>query len=76
MNWIALQKIYDFIEGSPLEYNFLGYDSVEMCRTAINNAKNDEEREKIKAVIKGDLTQLSLCALDLCNNISLHINEL
>ena len=76
MNWIALRKIYDFIEGSPLEYNLLGYDSVEMCKNAIENAKDDIEREKIREVIIGDLTQLSLCALDLCDNISLHINEL
>ena len=76
MNWIALRQIYDFIEGSPLEYNLLVYDSVEMCRNAIDNAKDDNEREKIKEIIIGDLTQLSLCALDLCNNISLHINKL
>ncbi|KPL21761.1 MAG: hypothetical protein AMS23_08870 [Bacteroides sp. SM1_62] len=76
MNWIALRKIYDFIEWSPLEYNLLVYDSVEMCRHAIEHAENDQEREKIREIIKGDLTQLSLCALDLCNKISAHINEL
>ena len=48
MNWIALRKIYDFIEWSPLEYNLLVYDSVEMCRHAIEHAENDQEREKIR----------------------------